>query len=372
MNFDFSNEQKMLKDQARKFLQDQCSSTVVRQVLEGEMEYASHVWQEMAQMGWQGTCIPEAYGGAGLGYLELCVLAEEVGRSLAPIPFSSSVYLAAEALLSAGSEAQKSHWLPKLSSGEAIGVLALAEGAGAPVESHLQCQFSGGQLTGKKMPVLDGPLADVAIVVAKDGETGGVSLVLVDVADSSVQTEPLTTVDPTRPQAIMTFNNTPAECLGAPGKGWGLLTQLFNKAAVLLAFEQIGGADAALQMARDYALGRYAFGRQIGSFQAIKHKLADCYIKNELARSNTYFGAWALSTNARELPLAAATARVSAIQAFEFAAKENIQTHGGMGYTWEFDCHLYYRRAKLLALSLGSALTWKNRLVDQLEQPSAA
>ncbi len=370
VNFDFSDEQKSLKEQARKFLADRSGSAVVRQVLDGEQAYAKALWKDMAEMGWLGTTIPEEYGGAGLGYLELCVLAEEVGRTLAPVPFSSSVYLASEVLLMAGSDSQKEAWLPKLAAGETIATLALSEGVGRTTEKNLQCTFSSGVLNGTKVPVSDGLIADIAIVTATNA-AGKASLVLVELDDASVSRAEISSIDMIRRQATITFKQTPAVLLGEEGQGWGVLTHLLNKAAVLFAFEQIGGADRAMEMARDYALGRYAFGRAIGSFQAIKHKLADMYIKNELARSNSYFGAWALSSDAEELPLAAATARVSATQAFDFAAKENLQIHGGMGYTWEFDCHLYYRRSKLTGLCLGSQIVWKEKLVKQLEQQAA-
>ena len=370
VNFDFSDEQKSLKEQARKFLDDRSGSTAVRQVLDGEQPYSKKLWKEMAEMGWLGTTIPEEYGGAGLGYLELCVLAEEVGRALAPVPFSSSVYLASEVLLMAGNDSQKEAWLPKLAAGETIATLALSEGVGRTTEKNLQCTFSNGVLNGTKVPVLDGLIADIAIVTATNA-AGKASLVLVELDDASISRAEISSVDMIRRQATITFKQTPAVLLGEEGQGWGVLTHLLNKAAVLFAFEQIGGADRAMEMARDYALGRYAFGRAIGSFQAIKHKLADMYIKNELARSNSYFGAWALSSDAEELPLAAATARVSAIQAFDFAAKENLQIHGGMGYTWEFDCHLYYRRSKLTGLCLGSQIVWKEKLVNRLEQQAA-
>jgi len=177
------------------------------------------------------------------------------------------------------------------------------------------------------------------------------------------------TVDPTRSHARLDFDGAPAEPLGAAGQGWPLVRALLDRAAVLVAFEQVGGAQGALDMAREYAMGRFAFGRPIASFQAIKHKLVDMYVATELARSNAYYAAWALSTGAAELPVAAAAARVSATEAFWLSAKENIQTHGGMGFTWEFDCHLYYRRAKLLALALGSARVWKHKLMDAIAEP---
>ncbi len=178
----------------------------------------------------------------------------------------------------------------------------------------------------------------------------------------------MATIDPTRSHARVRFNGAPGELLGAEGKGWELKETIFDRAAVLYAMEQLGGSDACLAMSVDYAKGRFAFGRPIGSFQAIKHKLADMYIKNELARANCYYGAWALSSGAKELPIAAAGSRISATQAYHFASKENIQTHGGIGFTWEHDCHLFYRRSKLLSLVLGSLHSWKDRLITHLEK----
>ena len=365
MNFDFSDDLKQLREQARKFLRERCPSSAVRKVLEGPEPYDKALWKEIAAMGWTGAAIPEAYGGAGLGHLGLCVLAEELGSALAPVPFSSSIYLASEAIMAGGSEAQKKAWLPKLASGEAIGTLAIAEGPGKADLRKLRTTFRGGVLSGEKLPVPDGDVADVAIVAAQ-GERG-VVLAIADLSASGVQREAVETIDPSRSHARIGFEDTPAEPLGAAGDGERLLRRVQDRAAVLFAFEQVGGAQRSLEMARDYALQRYAFGRPIGSFQAIKHKLADVYVATELARSNAYYGAWALSTEAPELSVAAAAARVSATEAYFHAAKENIQTHGGMGFTWEFDCHLYYRRAKLLALMLGSARRWKDLLIARLE-----
>ncbi len=370
MNFDFSPDQKALRDQARKFLADQASSTRVRRILDTDTPYDAELWRGMAEMGWTGTAIPEAYGGAGFGYLELCVLAEELGRCVAPAPFASTIYLATEALLQAGSEAQKKRWLPRVASGEAIGCFALAEGPEGPTSDALAARVAGGALSGTKAPVVDGDVADFAVVAARDGDR--TSLYLVDLHARGVARTALKTVDPTRSVASITFANTPAELLGDSGAGWALVDRVLDRAAVLVAFEQIGGGQAALDMAREYALGRFAFGRPIASFQAIKHKLADMYVAVELARSNTYYGAWALSTDAPELPVAAAAARVSATEAYFHAAKENIQTHGGMGFTWEFDCHLHYRRAKLLGLMLGGLPRWKDRLISRIEARAEA
>ncbi len=369
MNFDFSDEQLQLRDQARRFLTEHSTSKRIRQVLDGVAPYDRAMWQEIAAMGWLGAAVPEEYGGAGIGHVGLCVLAEELGRSLAPVPFSSSVYLATEALLVAGSEAQKEELLPKLSAGELIGTLAWAEGAGNPDPARIKARVSGGKLTGAKWPVPDGGIADIAIVAARD-EADRIVLVLARLGGAGVHPETLSTVDPTREQVKLSFEGVPVEVL--PGDGWPALQQVLERAAVLTSFEQVGLAQACLDMAVAFAMERHAFGRPIGSFQAIKHKLADVYVATELARSNAYFGAWALTAGAAELPLAAASARVSATDAAWLAAKENIQTHGGIGFTWEMDCHLYYRRAKLLALTLGSAPWWKDRVVTALETRNAA
>jgi len=375
MNFDFSDDAKMLKDQARKFLTEKCSTKVVRNILESDEPYDKTLWKQIAEMGWLGTAIPEEFGGLGLGHLELCVVAEELGRAVAPVPFSSSVYLATEALLLAGNDAQKKKYLPKLASGEIIGTFALAEGPQQPTPKTIKASLKGGKLDGAKVPVPDGDVADFAIVLARTGEGQGeraLSLAIVDLKGAGVTRRAVKTVDPSRSQAEITFKGAAAEQLGASGDGWDLSKRILDRAAVLMAFEQVGGADACLAMAKDYALNRYAFGRQIASFQAIKHKLADMYVLNELARSNAYFGAWALSTNSPDLAEAAAGARISATDAFHNASKENIQTHGGMGFTWELDCHLYYRRSKVLSLALGASRVWKDRLVNHLEKKNVA
>lgn len=375
MNFDFSDEQKQMRDEARKFLSEQCPPKAVREVLDGKAPYDKALWKGLAEMGFLGVAIPEQFGGAGAGHLELCVIAEEMGRALAPVPFSSTVYLAAEALLIAGSDAQKQKWLPKIASGDAIGTLALFEGKGNPSPNAIKVTANGGVLNGVKKPVADGAIADFAVVAARTGSSGresDISLFIVDLKAGGVEVKSLTNIDLTRGQAEITFKDAKAEPLGAAGEGWSVITQVLDRAAVLTAFEQVGGADRALEMGRDYALDRIAFGRPIGSFQAVKHMLADMYVSATLARSNCYYGAWALSTNAGELPEAAAAARISATQAFQHCAKNNIQVHGGMGFTWEFDCHLYYRRSNALALALGSQSYWEDQLIDRMRQKNAA
>jgi len=375
MNFEFSDEQKQLKDEARRFLEAKCPPKAVRAVLEGAEPFDRALWKQLADQGYLGVVVPEAYGGLGAGYLELCVIAEELGRVLAPVPFSSSVFMATEFLLTAGSEAQKAAWLPKLAAGEAIGTFAVAEGVGAATPRNLKTVAANGALTGTKQPVADGDVADFAIVLARSApgaDERGLSLYIVDLNGPGVSREAVDTIDPSRSHAILTLTGAPGDLLGAAGEGWSILQQVYDRAAILTAFEQVGGADRALEMARDYALERMAFGRPIGSFQAVKHMLADMYVSATLARSNAYYGAWALSTDAAELPEAAATARVSATQAFQHCSKNNIQVHGGMGFTWAFDCHLFYRRSNLLALNLGALSQWEDKLISRLRAKNAA
>ena len=217
------------------------------------------------------------------------------------------------------------------------------------------------------MPVPDADIADFAIVVTRSDKGEGASLHLVELKQDGVSMETLKTLDPSRSHSKITFDNANAELLGEEGQGWSATNDIFNRAAVLFAWEQTGGSDAALEMAKEYALGRFAFGRSIASYQAIKHKLADMYVKNTLARSNCYYGSWALETDAPELPIAAATSRVAGIQAYYYASKENIQTHGGMGFTWEFDCQFHYRRSKLLSVNIGSEGQWQDKLISAIE-----
>ena len=366
MNFDYTEDQKALKDEARRFLAAFSPLTVVRAALENPAAgYDAALWQRIGEQGWCGAAIPESYGGLGLGYVELCALAEELGRSLAPVPFASTVFQFAEALMLAGSESQKAELLPQVAAGTLIGTLAVSEGPGVLTPERIGARVAGGMLSGVKLPVADGMAAHYAVVlaVAEDGP----GLYLVDLTGDGVTRDGVSTIDPTRGSARITFDAAPAEPLGTAGNGLEALVRIEDRAAVLIAFEQLGGADRCLEMARDYALGRYAFGRPIGSYQAIKHKLADVFIRNEVARANAYYGAWALSTDAPELPLAAAAARVAGCAAYWLASKENIQTHGGIGFTWEADCHFFYRRARHLGLVIGAPRDWKRRLADRLE-----
>lgn len=364
MNFDFSDDQRQVQEQLRKLLTDKLPLSKTREVLEGHSAFARDAWLELGALGYLGAAIPDRFGGSGLGYLELCILAEEAGRGVAPLPLMSSLYLGAEAIMLAGSEAQKTALLPEIASGGRIAAWAPAPACAWPtLESSLT--WTRGKLNGTALPVLDGAVADYVIApIDHNGERG---LVIADLSGPGVRRAPVQTIDPTRPCARIDFDNTDADLLPESEGDPKMRERIQERAAVLMAFEQLGGADRALDMARNYALERHAFGRPIGSHQAIKHKLAEVYIKTQIARGHCYYGAWALSTQAPELPLAAAGARIAATQAFSLAAQENVQTHGGMGFSWESDCHLFYRRARMLSLVLGPLRLWKEKLVTLLE-----
>jgi hypothetical protein len=371
MNFDFSEEQLALKEEARKFLAAKCPPDRVRKLMEEDSPGIDReLWGQIAEQGWLGAAIPEEHGGLGLGYLELCCIAEELGRAVAPIPFASTVYFFAEAILRAGTAEQKAKYLPQVVTGEVIGTIASAETAGPVSAASISAEVSGGKLSGVKMPVTDGAVADHAVVLAKEG--GRPALYLVDMNGPGVTRQTVNTLDRSREVARIEFSDAPVERLGEVGDGVALFEAINDRAAVLIAFEQVGGSDMCLEMAKAYALDRFAFGRAIGGYQAIKHRLADMYTKNVLARGNAYYGAWALNSDAPELPIAAAGARISACDAYWFAAKENVQVHGGMGFTWEIDAHLHYRRSRQLGLVAGAPRSWKHRLVSMLERRNAA
>jgi alkylation response protein AidB-like acyl-CoA dehydrogenase len=364
MNFEFSDDVTSMREEVNRFLNEQLPTGAVRQQIETGDMLDRALWYKIAEMGWLGAAIPEAFGGVELGYEALCMIAEEVGRALPSVPFGSSIYLAAQAILLFGSQAQKEIYLPQLAAGAVIGTFALAEGVGDPAAQAVRAQVAGGKLSGTKLPVFDGMVADLAIVAAQTG-AGEAGLYIVDLTGPGVARRAVDSLDLGRKAAVIEFDGAPAEMLPLAA-GWSAVAELLDRAAILFAFEQVGGAQKALTMALNYAQDRFAFGRPIAALQAIKHKLADIYVLTELARSNAYFGAWALDTNAAELPAAAAAARLSANEAFFEAAKENIQIHGGMGFTWDSDCHLYYRRAKQIAGNIGSARYWRNRLIDRL------
>jgi alkylation response protein AidB-like acyl-CoA dehydrogenase len=364
MNFEFSDDVTTMRAEVNRFLTEQLPAGVVRQRIETGARLDRELWSKIAEMGWLGVAIPEEFGGVELGYEALCMIAEEIGGVLPSVPFASSIYLAAQAILDFGSQAQKEKYLPRLAEGSIIGTFALAEGAGDPAPGAVRAQVGAGRLSGVKFPVFDGEVADFAIVAAQTGN-GEAGLYVVDLTAPGVARRGIESLDLGRKAAVIEFDGAAAELLPL-ADGWSAVAALLDRAAILFAFEQVGGARAALAMALQYAQERFAFGRPIAALQAIKHKLADIYVLTELARSNAYFGAWALDTNAPELASAAAAARLSANTAFFEAAKENIQIHGGMGFTWDSDCHLFYRRAKQMAGNIGSSRYWRNRLLDRL------
>ena len=360
MNLDFSDDQKFLQSEAQKFFNKEGGLSSARSVMDNSLEGDAELWQKIVELGWTGIRVPEAYEGLGLGHLELCVIAEELGRSLAPVPFSSSVYFFTEALIKFGSEDIKSNILPKLVSGEVIGTYGIAEDMHQATESNLSVSVTSEKISGVKIAVPDAGLASQMIVVVKSNS--GTDLRLVDLNDASVTVTMQKNLDTSKAFYKVEFDQTPSKLIGETGQGWSYIQHLLDQAAVLFAFEQVGGSQAALDMAKAYSMERFAFGRQIGSYQAIKHKLADMYIAVTLAKSNCYYGAWALSSESAELPLAAATARVSATKAFQLCSKENIQTHGGNGFTWEYDCHLFYKRSKVLSVLLGSESSMERKI----------
>ncbi len=363
MNLEFSDDQKFVQEAARDYLSKNAGLEKCRAVLEGDAVYDAELWKGAAEMGWLGAVVPEEYGGAGLGYLELVLIAQEVGRSLAPIPFSSSVVLATESILRAGSDAQKQELLPALASGDRIGTFALAEGLGDFDPGECQVSFDGSTVTGTKMPVPDAEAADLVVVVAKEGD--GTSLVLVDLAGSGVTRTPLESFDPSRPLYKVEFQ-------GAAGKGAEIAEKVLDRAAVLIGYEQIGGAEAALELTKAHTMSRFAFGRPVASFQALKHRMADVYCKIQIALSNGYYAAWALSEDNDEVGVAACSTRVAASDAFCLASEEMIQMYGGVGYTWEYDCHLFYRRAKGTSHAIGTPDEWREKLVQRLDATIAA
>lgn len=366
MELDYSNEQHAVKDQVRRVMAQLGSAASRRDVFEARAPFNRALWEQAGQLGWTATAVPEAYGGLELGHTTLCAIAEELGRGLAPLPFSSSIFLAVEALLLAGSEAQKTAWLPALAAGKQIGTFAVVESAGAIDATKIECRYAAGKLNGTKIAVPDGAVADVAIVAALSESDGHAGLFLVRLDNSAVRIEPQPGMDPSRPLAALAFTDAPAEPLRDAKKIGRPIERLLVRAAVMTAFEQLGGAEAALEMSKAYAKERYAFGRPIGSFQAIKHRLADVYVSIELARSQAYHAAWALESGSSELPVAAASARLMATAAFEQAARDLIQVHGGIGMTWEHDCHLFYRRSRHLALILGDRSQWRETLLSQI------
>ncbi|MEY3655986.1 MAG: hypothetical protein RL114_344 [Actinomycetota bacterium] len=367
MNFAFSEEQEELRKMVRSFLENKSSEEAVRENMETVNGFDAAVWSQMAgEMALQGLAIPEEFGGQGYSFIELGVVLEEMGRALLCAPFFSSVVLAANTLLLSGDDAAKKAYLPGIASGETIATLATTEPSGRWDEAGITIEAKGAgsdfTISGTKSFVLDGHTANLIIVAARTAK--GVSLFAVEGNASGLTRTALSTMDQTRKQAKLEFNNTPAKLIGTEGNGGAVLSQVMDLAAVALAAEQVGGAQKVLEMAVQYAKDRIQFGRPIGSFQAIKHKCADMLLEVESAKSAAYYGMWCAAEMNEELPSVASLAKAYCSEAYFHATAENIQIHGGIGFTWEHPAHLYFKRAKSSELIFGDP-TYHRELLAQ-------
>jgi len=363
VNFAFSEEQEELRTVVRQFLEAKSPESAVREQMETERGYDPEVWAQMAeQLGLQSLIIPEEYGGQGFGYVELTVVLEEMGKYLLCAPYFSTVVLAANTLLHSGDESAKKEYLPGIASGGTIATLAFTEPNGRWDESGIEMTVTDGRLTGTKSFVLDGHTADLILVAARGPQ--GVSLYAVPGDAPGLTRTPLATMDQTRKQAKLDFDGVEGRLIGEEGKGWEVLSTVLDLAAVALAAEQVGGAQRCLDMSVEYAKVRVQFGRPIGSFQAIKHKCADMLLEVESAKSAAYYAGWCASEMNDELPAVASLAKAYCSDAYFHAAAENIQIHGGIGFTWEHPAHLYFKRAKSSELLFGDP-TYHRELLAQ-------
>jgi alkylation response protein AidB-like acyl-CoA dehydrogenase len=367
MNFAFTEEQEELRKTVRAFLESKSSEATVRELMETETGYDPSVWSQMGeQMGLQGLVVPEEFGGSGYSFVELGIVLEEMGRSLLPAPFFSTAVLAAQTLIHSGDDNAKKTYLPGIASGETIATLAFTEPSGKWDESGITMEATssgdGHTLSGTKMFVLDGHTANLILVAARSGQ--GVSLFAVDGSASGLtrRRSARWTRRASRPSS--SSPNTPATLIGTEGGGWKTLSTVLDLAAVALAAEQVGGAQKVLEMAVEYAKVRVQFGRPIGSFQAIKHKCADMLLEVESAKSAAYYGMWCAAEMNDELPSVASLAKAYCSEAYFHAAAENIQIHGGIGFTWEHPAHLYFKRAKSSELLFGDP-TYHRELLAQ-------
>ena len=367
MNFAFSEEQEELRKVVKDFLNAKSDEPTVRELMETETGYDPAVWNQMAeQMGLQGLVIPEEYGGSGFSFVELIVVLEEMGRRLLCAPYFSTVVLAGQTLLHSGDEDAKKAHLPGIASGETIATLAYTEPNGKWDESAVTMTATrdgdAWKLNGTKLYVLDGHTADLIITAARTD--AGTSLFAVAGDAPGLTRTALSTMDQTRKQARLEYAEVPATLIGTEGAGWDVLTRVLDLAAVALAAEQVGGAREVLEMAVQYAKDRVQFGRPIGSFQAIKHKCADMLLEVESAKSAAYYAGWCASELNDELPSVASLAKAYCSEAYFHAAAENIQIHGGIGFTWEHPAHLYFKRAKSSELLFGDP-TYHRELLAQ-------
>ncbi|MCZ6822914.1 MAG: acyl-CoA/acyl-ACP dehydrogenase [Deltaproteobacteria bacterium] len=364
MDFAFTEEQEELRATARDFLVAHSSSEQVRTAMQSELGYDPQVWKQIgAELGWPSVIIPEEFGGLGLGYVELIALLELTGSALLCAPFFSSVCLAANALLVGGSKEQKKEYLPGIAEGQTRATLAFTEANGrwdaSGIEASARREGGDYVLSGKKSFVLDGHCADLLVVAARrEGTTGeaGISLFALPAAARGVERRALPTMDQTRRLAEIELRDVrvPGSALmGQEGEGWGALSKTLSLAAIALSAEQVGGAQRCLDMSVEYAKQRVQFGRPIGSFQAIKHKCADMLVQVESARSASYYAGCVAAEDGVELPLLASLAKAYCSDAYFDCAANAIQIHGGVGFTWEYDVHLYFKRAKSSESFLG-------------------
>jgi alkylation response protein AidB-like acyl-CoA dehydrogenase len=371
MNFGFTEEQEFLRRTAREFLQKECPGTVVRELMESPTGYRPELWKQMAELGWLGLLVPEEYGGAGLGFVDLVPILEEVGRANLPSPLFGTL-LGTLAVLRAGTEVQKKELLPRVAAGDLVLSFAITEEAGTeePNDIATRAAKSGGgwRLTGTKLFVPDGQNAQRIVVVARSGGAGaaGLSLFLVDRGAAGVSVTPLASMDQTRRLAEVRFENAPAELLGSENGGFPVWEWVRDRALVALSSEAVGGSEKVLEDSVKYAKERIQFGKPIGVHQAIKHKCADMLIQVESGKSITYYAAWAVAEDLDEAPLAAAMAKAYTSDAYRHCSSENIQIHGGVGFTWEYDCHLYFKRAKAIEVTFGDPTYHRERVAQLL------
>ena len=381
MDFGFSEEQEMMRQSARQFLETECAMTYVRKMMDDDTGYSEDQWKKMAGLGWMGLILPEAHGGSGLNMVDLVVVLEEMGRVVMPGPFYPTVILGGVAIDLGGTTAQKKRYLPEIAAGTLKATLAQVEESGRwdaeGIMLPAKKEGTGFVLSGTKLFVQDAHNADLLIVAARTSGKGpkGVTLFLVDARQQGVHTTLLKTMDQTRKLCEVTFDNVQLgkdAVLGGVGKGWPLLDRVIDRAKVAMCAEMCGGAQKVLEMSVDYAKVREQFGRPIGSFQAIQHKCANMMVQTESAKSATYYAAWAVANDVPEAHLAACMAKAYCSDAYRFVSAEGIQIHGGIGFTWEHDMHLYFKRAKGSEVTFGDA-TWNRELVAQLvlDQPEA-
>ncbi len=374
MDFGFSEEQEMLRSSARDFLAKEAPMTYVRKMMEDERGFTADLWRKMAELGWMGLILPEAYGGAGLDFVDMVVVLEEMGRVVLPGPFFSTVILAGVAIAEGGSPKQKETHLPKIADGSLKATLANMEPSGRWDADGIQLvakpDGGGYVLDGTKLFVPDANVADLFVVAGRaPGSKGadGVSLFLVDAKTPGVAVTMLKTMDQTRKLGEVVFKNVKVGAdalLGPAGGGWKILERVADRAKVGLSAEMCGGAQKVLEMSVEYAKVREQFGKPIGSFQAIQHKCANMLVEVESSKSITYYAAWAVANDVAEAPLAAAMAKAYTSDAYRHTAGEGIQIHGGIGFTWEHDMHIFFKRAKSSEVTFGDA-TWNREIVAQ-------